>query len=67
MDIIKSAFSAMVVGFIYGGAPAFLQAKRQFVERAQGDVFYSRLDAVVRSCGSRWPEPPASAFPTSSQ
>ncbi|KYO22614.1 complex I assembly factor TIMMDC1, mitochondrial [Alligator mississippiensis] len=46
MDIIKSAFSAMVVGFIYGGAPAFLQAKRQFVERAQGDVFYSRLDAV---------------------
>ncbi|XP_019384259.1 PREDICTED: complex I assembly factor TIMMDC1, mitochondrial [Crocodylus porosus] len=46
MDIIKSAFSAMVVGLFYGGMPAFWQAKQQFVERTQGDIFYGRLDAV---------------------
>lgn len=48
MNIIKSAFTGGVVGWVYGGVPAFHQARRAFIERSQGELFQNQADAVVR-------------------
>uniref|UniRef100_A0A8C2SVQ9 Complex I assembly factor TIMMDC1, mitochondrial n=1 Tax=Coturnix japonica TaxID=93934 RepID=A0A8C2SVQ9_COTJA len=46
INIIKSAFTGGLVGWLYGGLPAFRQARRAFIEGSQGDVFHNRADAV---------------------
>lgn len=49
MNIAKSAFTGGVVGWVYGGLPAFYQARRAFIEGSQGELFQNRADAVVRA------------------
>ncbi|NP_001244219.1 complex I assembly factor TIMMDC1, mitochondrial isoform X1 [Gallus gallus] len=46
VNIIKSAFTGGLVGWLYGGLPAFRQARRAFIEGSQGEVFQNRADAV---------------------
>ncbi|XP_074854057.1 complex I assembly factor TIMMDC1, mitochondrial [Carettochelys insculpta] len=46
LNIIKATFSGAVIGWMYGGLPAFYHAKTQYIERSQGEVFHNRLDAV---------------------
>ncbi|KAM9277802.1 complex I assembly factor TIMMDC1, mitochondrial isoform 1-T2 [Cariama cristata] len=46
VNIIKSAFTGGVVGWVYGGLPAFYQARKAFIEGSQGEVFQNRADAV---------------------
>lgn len=52
MNIIKSAFTGGLVGWLYGGLPAFRQARTAFIEGSQGEVFQNRADAVVRGRGT---------------
>ncbi|KAM6386135.1 complex I assembly factor TIMMDC1, mitochondrial isoform 1-T4 [Alca torda] len=46
VNIAKSAFTGGVVGWVYGGLPAFYQARRAFIEGSQGELFQNRADAV---------------------
>ncbi|NXY16945.1 TIDC1 factor, partial [Atrichornis clamosus] len=46
MNIAKSAFTAGVVGWLYGGLPAFVSAHKAFIERSHGELFQNRADAV---------------------
>ncbi|NXP49318.1 TIDC1 factor, partial [Heliornis fulica] len=46
VNIIKSAFTGGLVGWLYGGLPAFQQARRAFIERSHGELFQNRADAV---------------------
>ncbi|XP_065597941.1 complex I assembly factor TIMMDC1, mitochondrial [Cyrtonyx montezumae] len=46
VNIIKSAFTGGLVGWLYGGLPAFRQARTAFIEGSQGELFQNRADAV---------------------
>ncbi|KAK2529835.1 Timmdc1 [Columba livia] len=46
VNILKSAFTGGVVGWMYGGLPAFYQARKAFIERSHGELFHNRADAV---------------------
>ncbi|XP_037762322.1 complex I assembly factor TIMMDC1, mitochondrial isoform X2 [Chelonia mydas] len=46
LNIIKATFSGAVIGWVYGGLPAFHHAKTQYIERSQAEIFQNRLDAV---------------------
>uniref|UniRef100_A0A8C0GJW2 Complex I assembly factor TIMMDC1, mitochondrial n=1 Tax=Chelonoidis abingdonii TaxID=106734 RepID=A0A8C0GJW2_CHEAB len=46
LNIIKATFSAAVIGWMYGGLPAFHHAKTQYIEQSQAEIFQNRLDAV---------------------
>ncbi|NXS63400.1 TIDC1 factor, partial [Brachypteracias leptosomus] len=46
VNIIKSAFTGGMVGWMYGGLPAFYQARKSFIERSHGELFQNRADAV---------------------
>ncbi|NWV18255.1 TIDC1 factor, partial [Origma solitaria] len=46
LNIAKSAFTAGVVGWLYGGLPAFVSARKAFIERSHGELFQNRADAV---------------------
>ncbi|NXE91970.1 TIDC1 factor, partial [Menura novaehollandiae] len=46
MNIAKSAFTAGVVGWLYGGLPAFVSARKAFIEGSHGELFQNRADAV---------------------
>ncbi|NWY67743.1 TIDC1 factor, partial [Erithacus rubecula] len=46
LNIAKSAFTAGVVGWLYGGLPAFISARKAFIESSRGEIFQSRADAV---------------------
>lgn len=46
LNIIKATFSGAVIGWMYGGLPAFQHAKTQYIERSQAEIFQNRLDAV---------------------
>lgn len=48
MNILKSAFTAGLVGWLYGGLPAFVSARKAFIESSHGEMFQNRADAVVR-------------------
>ncbi|NWV84181.1 TIDC1 factor, partial [Dasyornis broadbenti] len=45
-NIAKSAFTAGVVGWLYGGLPAFVNARKAFIESSHGELFLNRADAV---------------------
>ncbi|XP_032909055.1 complex I assembly factor TIMMDC1, mitochondrial-like [Catharus ustulatus] len=46
VNIAKAAFTAGVVGWLYGGLPAFVSARKAFIESSRGEIFQSRADAV---------------------
>ncbi|NXI60462.1 TIDC1 factor, partial [Chloroceryle aenea] len=46
VNIFKSAFTGALVGWMYGGLPAFHQARKTFIERSHGELFHNRADAV---------------------
>ncbi|KAM6147302.1 complex I assembly factor TIMMDC1, mitochondrial [Phoenicopterus ruber ruber] len=46
VNILKSAFTGGVVGWMYGGLPAFYHARKAFIERSHGELFQNRADAV---------------------
>ncbi|NXO24810.1 TIDC1 factor, partial [Cisticola juncidis] len=46
VNIAKSAFTAGVVGWLYGGLPAFVSARKAFIESSHGEIFQNRADAV---------------------
>ncbi|XP_071612464.1 complex I assembly factor TIMMDC1, mitochondrial [Heliangelus exortis] len=45
-NIVKSAFTGGLMGWLYGGLPAFRQARKSFIERSHGELFQNRADAV---------------------
>lgn len=49
MNIAKAAFTAGLVGWLYGGLPAFVSARKAFIESSRGEIFQNRADAVVRA------------------
>ncbi|NXA47406.1 TIDC1 factor, partial [Nothocercus julius] len=46
VNIVRSAFTGGLLGWLYGGVPAFHRARRDFIERSHGELFQSRVDAV---------------------
>uniref|UniRef100_A0A8B9N4Q6 Complex I assembly factor TIMMDC1, mitochondrial n=1 Tax=Accipiter nisus TaxID=211598 RepID=A0A8B9N4Q6_9AVES len=46
VNILKSGFTGGVVGWLYGGLPAFYHARKAFIERSHGELFQNRADAV---------------------
>ncbi|XP_050770627.1 complex I assembly factor TIMMDC1, mitochondrial [Gymnogyps californianus] len=46
VNIVKSAFTGGVIGWVYGGLPAFYHARKAFIERSHGELFQNRADAV---------------------
>ncbi|KAM6439175.1 complex I assembly factor TIMMDC1, mitochondrial [Rhynochetos jubatus] len=46
VNILRSAFTGGLVGWLYGGLPAFRQARKAFIERSHGELFQNRADAV---------------------
>ncbi|NXR86168.1 TIDC1 factor, partial [Hypocryptadius cinnamomeus] len=46
MNIAKSAFTAGVGGWLYGGLPAFVSARKAFMESSHAEMFQNRADAV---------------------
>ncbi|XP_053912595.1 ADP-ribosylarginine hydrolase isoform X1 [Cuculus canorus] len=46
VNIVKAAFTAGLAGWLYGGLPAFRQARTAFIQRSHGELFQNRADAV---------------------
>ncbi|XP_021083648.1 complex I assembly factor TIMMDC1, mitochondrial isoform X2 [Mesocricetus auratus] len=44
--IYKAAASAGIIGWAYGGIPAFIHAKNRYIEQSQGAIYHNRFDAV---------------------
>ncbi|CAH6792334.1 complex I assembly factor TIMMDC1, mitochondrial [Phodopus roborovskii] len=44
--ICRAAVSAGIIGWAYGGIPAFIYAKNRYIEQSQGEVYHNRFDAV---------------------
>ncbi|XP_068926079.1 LOW QUALITY PROTEIN: complex I assembly factor TIMMDC1, mitochondrial [Petaurus breviceps papuanus] len=44
--IYKSAASGAIVGWIYGGVPAFYHAKQRYISQSHAEIYYNRFDAV---------------------
>uniref|UniRef100_A0A8D1YB95 Complex I assembly factor TIMMDC1, mitochondrial n=1 Tax=Sus scrofa TaxID=9823 RepID=A0A8D1YB95_PIG len=45
-DIYKAAISAGIIGWAYGGIPAFIHAKQHYIEQSQAEVYHNQFDAV---------------------
>ncbi|XP_075398588.1 complex I assembly factor TIMMDC1, mitochondrial [Tenrec ecaudatus] len=45
-NISKAAVSAGIIGFVYGGVPAFVHAKQRYIEQSQAEIYHNRFDAV---------------------
>ncbi|XP_003469267.1 complex I assembly factor TIMMDC1, mitochondrial isoform X1 [Cavia porcellus] len=45
-DIYKAAASAGIIGWAYGGIPAFIHAKQRYIEQSQAEIYHNRFDAV---------------------
>ncbi|XP_054428288.1 complex I assembly factor TIMMDC1, mitochondrial [Pteronotus mesoamericanus] len=45
-NIYRAAVSAGIVGWAYGGIPAFIHAKQRYIEQNQAEIYHNRLDAV---------------------
>ncbi|KGL84342.1 Translocase of inner mitochondrial membrane domain-containing protein 1, partial [Tinamus guttatus] len=45
-NIVRSAFTGGLLGWLYGGVPAFRSARRDFIERSHGELFQGRVDAL---------------------
>uniref|UniRef100_F7B6V6 Complex I assembly factor TIMMDC1, mitochondrial n=1 Tax=Monodelphis domestica TaxID=13616 RepID=F7B6V6_MONDO len=44
--IFKAATTGAIVGWIYGGIPAFYHAKQRYISQSHAEIYYSRFDAV---------------------
>lgn len=44
--IFRAAVSAGIIGWAYGGIPAFIYAKKRYIEQSQGEMYHNRFDAV---------------------
>lgn len=44
--ICRAALSAGIIGWAYGGIPAFIYAKRRYIEQSQAEIYHNRFDAV---------------------
>ncbi|XP_045708029.1 complex I assembly factor TIMMDC1, mitochondrial [Phyllostomus hastatus] len=45
-NIYRAAASAGIIGWAYGGIPAFIHAKQRYVEQSQAEIYHNRFDAV---------------------
>ncbi|XP_008841110.1 complex I assembly factor TIMMDC1, mitochondrial [Nannospalax galili] len=45
-NICRAAVSAGVIGWAYGGIPAFIHAKNRYIEQSQAEIYHNRFDAV---------------------
>jgi len=45
-NIYKAAVSAGIIGWAYGGIPAFIHAKQRYIEHSQAEIYHNRFDAV---------------------
>ncbi|XP_066203644.1 complex I assembly factor TIMMDC1, mitochondrial [Saccopteryx leptura] len=45
-NIYRAAVSAGIIGWAYGGIPAFIHAKQRYVEQSQAEIYHNRFDAV---------------------
>ncbi|XP_070262353.1 complex I assembly factor TIMMDC1, mitochondrial isoform X1 [Myotis yumanensis] len=45
-NIYKAAITGGIIGWVYGGVPAFIHAKQRYIEQSQAEVYYNRFDAV---------------------
>ncbi|XP_013370543.1 PREDICTED: complex I assembly factor TIMMDC1, mitochondrial isoform X2 [Chinchilla lanigera] len=48
-NICKAAASAGIIGWAYGGIPAFIHAKQRYIEQSQAEIYHNRFDAVQRA------------------
>lgn len=44
--ICRAALSAGIIGWAYGGIPAFIYAKKRYIEQSQAEIYHNRFDAV---------------------
>ncbi|XP_060226370.1 complex I assembly factor TIMMDC1, mitochondrial isoform X1 [Meriones unguiculatus] len=44
--ICRAAVSAGIIGWAYGGIPAFIYARKQYVKQSQAEIYHNRFDAV---------------------
>ncbi|KAL1788440.1 complex I assembly factor TIMMDC1, mitochondrial [Sigmodon hispidus] len=44
--ICRAAVSAGIIGWAYGGIPAFIYAKNRYIEQSQAEIYHNRFDAV---------------------
>ncbi|XP_070606326.1 complex I assembly factor TIMMDC1, mitochondrial isoform X1 [Erythrolamprus reginae] len=44
--IAKATFTAWLAGYVCGGLPGYVNAKKQYIEKSGGEMYYNRLDAV---------------------
>ncbi|XP_062959854.1 complex I assembly factor TIMMDC1, mitochondrial [Cynocephalus volans] len=45
-NICRAAVSAGIIGWVYGGIPAFIHAKQRYIEQSQAEIYHNRFDAV---------------------
>ncbi|KAM7133313.1 complex I assembly factor TIMMDC1, mitochondrial isoform 1-T2 [Molossus nigricans] len=45
-NIYRAAVSAGIIGWAYGGIPAFIHAKRRYIEQSHAEIYHNRFDAV---------------------
>ncbi|XP_006167697.1 complex I assembly factor TIMMDC1, mitochondrial isoform X1 [Tupaia chinensis] len=45
-NIYRAAVSAGIIGWAYGGIPAFIHAKQRYIEQSQAEMYHNRFDAV---------------------
>lgn len=45
--ICRAAVSAGIIGWAYGGIPAFIYAKKRYIEQSQAEIYHNRFDAVL--------------------
>lgn len=45
-NIYRAAISAGIIGWAYGGIPAFIHAKQRYIEQSQAEIYHNRFDAV---------------------
>uniref|UniRef100_A0A4X2LX76 Complex I assembly factor TIMMDC1, mitochondrial n=1 Tax=Vombatus ursinus TaxID=29139 RepID=A0A4X2LX76_VOMUR len=48
--IYRSAASGAIIGWIYGGIPAFYHAKQRYISQSHADIYYNWFDAVQSAC-----------------
>lgn len=45
-NIYRASISAGIIGWAYGGIPAFIHAKQRYIEQSQAEIYHNRFDAV---------------------
>ncbi|XP_042524801.1 complex I assembly factor TIMMDC1, mitochondrial [Dipodomys spectabilis] len=45
-NIYRAALSAGIIGWAYGGIPAFIYAKKRYIEQSEAEIYHNRFDAV---------------------